>query len=111
MKSHVKTVKNALMPVIRSKGVKKPIGNVINYRSQNGEVQKDPERMAKSSTFCTKMYRKTCLLVYARTRNWAVFGVLGVVTDLAVSAVCVGVCVWPCVWVLDGDGWLDDDER
>ena len=99
MKSHVKTVKNALMPVIRSKGVKKPIGNVTFYRAQIWGCKKDPERMAKSSTFCTKMYRKTCLLVYARTRNWAVFGVLGVVTDRAVSAVCVCGCVAVCLGV------------
>jgi len=64
--------------------------------------------MAKSSTFCTKMYRKTCLLVYARTRNWAVFGVLGVVTDLGVLGVCVWVCVCGCVcgcWMVM-DGWM-----
>ncbi len=39
MKLHVKPVKNALMAVIRSKGVRKPIGNVSFLGVDFGAVQ------------------------------------------------------------------------
>jgi len=111
------------MHVIRSKGVKKPIGNVTFYRAQIRGVQKDLERMAKLSTFWSKMYRKTCLLVYARAAEWRVFGVLGGGYRSGRSAcvcVCACVCVL-CVCVMmfndvmmmindDDDGCNDDDQ-
>jgi len=109
MKIHVKTVKMALMAVIRSKGVKKPIGNVTFYRAQIRGVQNRPERMAKLSTFWSKMYRKTCLLVYARAAEWRVFGVLGWL-PIWPFGVCACVCVCVCVvCVCDDVQWCDDD--
>jgi len=104
---HENTVKNgkmALMAVIRPKGVKKPIGNQWIYRVPKRRVSIFPERMAKLSTFWSKMYRKTCLLVYARAAEWRVFGVLGVVT-IWPFGVCVCVCVC-CVCVCVGWWWM-----